>query len=351
MGIYMRKTAALVLIIFIISINITGINAYAADGGGFSRGLVLDVARTYYTVGEIKSYVNMLSRHDNSYLQLHFTDDENVGIECRYLEQTADGNNNGKYLTRNEVKKIMEYCRKKNVEFVPEIEAPSHMGGFITLASEKFGKRYAKTIAPGTEDESTQVDFMTPEGRAFIFHLYKEYAKIFKDCRHFSIGFDEYTYRIDERVDFANRLGTYLRSKGFTVRMYNDSISSQDVGKLNKKTEIYYWEYPGKGYATFNDLTNAGFHVINGNSYYLYFVPCKANVSSDDLKYSVGDLSRNWSLDMWNEDKMTEIQNPGNVLGAAIAVWNEDSAGVSKSTVYEETKALFNAMSRKLDTY
>ena len=346
---FLRKTAAAVILIIFISS--TSINAYAADGSGFSRGLVLDASRTYYTVSEIKNYVNMLSKYDDSYLQMHFTDDERVGIECKYLGQNTRGNNNKRYLTCKEVGQIMEYCKRKKVEFVPEIDVPSHMGGFIALASKKFGKKYAKTIAPGTGDESDQVDFTTTRGRTFIFNLYREYAKLFKGCRHFSIGFDEYTYRIDERAGFANQLNSYLRSKGFTVRMYNDSISLQDVNRLNKKIEIYYWEYPGAEYADFNDLTNAGFHVINGNSYYLYFVPCKSNTGSADLQYSVNDISENWTPDMWNEDQKTEAQSTGNILGSSMAVWNEDSGGVSKKLVFKETKALFNAMSSKLDAY
>ena len=41
---FLRKTAAAVILIIFISS--TSINAYAADGSGFSRGLVLDASRT-----------------------------------------------------------------------------------------------------------------------------------------------------------------------------------------------------------------------------------------------------------------------------------------------------------------
>ena len=50
--------------------------------------IMVDVARRYYSVDEIKQYIDALAEHDNGTLQIHFTDDENVGIECNFLDQS-----------------------------------------------------------------------------------------------------------------------------------------------------------------------------------------------------------------------------------------------------------------------
>lgn len=133
--------------------------------------------------------------------------------------------------------------------------------------------------------------------------------------------------------------------------MYNDSISLQDVNELNKKIEIYYWEYPGAEYADFNDLTNAGFHVINGNSYYLYFVPCKSNTGSADLQYSVNDISENWTPDMWNEIRRLKHKVPGTFWVHRWQSGMRIPAESSKKLVFKRNKSTFNAMSSKLDAY
>ena len=109
---------------------------------------MLDVARRYYPVTEIKKYIDALSAHENSTLQLHFTDDENVGIECAYLDQTvenatfADGVYTNPATGRNflsyaQVRELMDYADSKNVTFVPEIDMPAHMKGFFDLAEIK----------------------------------------------------------------------------------------------------------------------------------------------------------------------------------------------------------------------
>ncbi len=55
-------------------------------------GITLDVSNRYYSVKEIKKYINLASKSKNGYVQFHFIGDQNVGIECEYLDQKADKN-------------------------------------------------------------------------------------------------------------------------------------------------------------------------------------------------------------------------------------------------------------------
>ncbi len=65
-------------------------------------GITLDCARRYHTVAEIKKYIDVLATTENSFFQLHLTDNENAGIESSFLAQTtasairhADGSRKG----------------------------------------------------------------------------------------------------------------------------------------------------------------------------------------------------------------------------------------------------------------
>ena len=53
-------------------------------------GILVDCARHYYPQETLKRLIDVLSEHDDAFLQLHLTDNENVGVECAYLGQTAE---------------------------------------------------------------------------------------------------------------------------------------------------------------------------------------------------------------------------------------------------------------------
>ena len=322
-------------------------------------GILLDVARKYYTVDQIKDFIDILSYQKNSFLQLHFSDDPNVGIESVYLDQTKDAAivSNGIYtnpktgksfLTFEQVKEIMDYCKEKNVEFIPEIDVPAHMTGFFNLARIKFGDEYVNKFAKGTGSESGNIDIVVEEAQEFIYSIYDEYTEFFKDCDIFHMGFDEYTYRIDEKLDFINDLSSYLINKGFTVRMWNDSITKDNINQINKKIQIAYWNYFGTKYATVPDLQEAGFKVILTNAYYLFFVPSTANTNEHDLNYTVNDIVNNWSLEKWDNAQNTSLNNYNNLIGSFICVWNEFSEEVEYDIIFNQTSRMYNAMVNKI---
>lgn len=325
----------------------------------FERNILLDVARRYYTVDEIKKYIDIVSTYENSCFQMHFTDDQNVGIECVYLDQTesnatVEGNvytnplTEKKFLTYNQVKEIMEYCKLKKVTFIPEIDVPAHMKGFFDLARIKFGDDFVNNIARGVDREAGNIDIVQKESDEFIIALYDEYTELFKDCEYFHIGFDEYTYRIDEKIDYINRLYTYLKEKGFTVSMWNDSITTENIDKLNNDIRIAYWQYNGSGYATVQEFEDKGFKVSVTNSYYLFFVPSLTNTNEHDLQYMVDDITNNWTLDVWDATYKRELNNYDNIVGGLICVWGENSEGVENDIIVQQVKNMYNAMSEKL---
>lgn len=325
----------------------------------FEKSILLDVARRYYTVDEIKEYIDIIAKKENASFQMSFSDDQNVGIESSYLGQTKDKATvtdniyinpltGKKFLTFEQVEEIMDYCKTKNVIFIPEIDVPAHMTGFFNLARIKFGDNFVNNIARGTGNEAGNIDIVQPEADEFIISIYNEYTEFFRDCKYFNIGFDEYTYRIDEKIDYANRLYQYLNDKGFIVCMWNDSITQENIDKLNNNIRIYYWKYNGEGYATVSDLQNKGFKVLVTNSYYLFFVPSVNNTNQSDLDYTVEDIKNNWTLDKWDSQYTRKLKNYNNILGGLICVWGENSEGVENDVILNQVKRMYNAMSQKL---
>lgn len=336
--------------------------------------IMLDVARRYYTVDEIKQYIDLLATKKNSTLQVHFTDDENVGIELAFLDQTVENAtySNGVYtnpvtgknfLSYDQVKEIIKYAKSKNVEFVPEIDVPAHMNGFFELAINKYGEDYVRNpynwdepslsgIAPGTGDEAGNIDLMAPNAKIFIKNIYDEYTEFFKaqGCKYFHIGFDEYTYRPELKKDYINELYNYLSKKDFIVRMWSDALTKDNISEINKNIEVIYWSYrDGAEYATVPDLQERGFKVVVGNPYYLFFVPSTDSTTEDSLNYAINNIKENWSLEQWQYKENSSLDSKTNIIGAIISVWGEDSESISSEVIYNQVEKLFNAMNSKLE--
>ena len=335
--------------------------------------IMLDVARRYYTVDEIKQYVDILATNKKSTLQLHLSDDENVGIESTYLDQTVENATyeNGVYtnpvtgknfLSYEQVKSIIDYANEKNVEFVPEIDVPAHMNGFFTLAINKFGENYVRDpynwddpslsgIAPGTGDEAGNIDLMSPNAKTFIENIYNEYTKFFKEqgCEYFHIGFDEYTYRPELKKDYINELYEFVSSKGLKVRMWSDALTKDNISEINNNIEVMYWSYrSGDEYATVPDLQQLGFKIVIANPYYLFFVPSSDSVTEEALNYTVNNIKENWTIEKWKYNQDSSLETYDNVFGAMISVWGEDSSVISSDLILKQTKDMYDAMNSKL---
>ena len=373
------KKLVIYICVFLLGISFINVSAKEIiEETNMESVIMLDVARRYHTVDEIKEYIDALAVNSNSTLQVHFTDDENVGIECDYLDQTVSNAtiNNGIYtnpvtgkefLSYEQVKELMNYAKSKNVNFVPEIEMPAHMNGFFTLAINKFGESYVRNhydwdnpsnsgIAWGGGDEQGNLDLMSPNAKPFVYKLLDEYTEFFKDCKYFHVGFDEYTFRPELKIDFANELYEYLSSKGFTMRMWSDAITKDNISDLNNNIEITYWGWKeanilDTNYATVPDLQEHDFKIIITNKYYLFFVPSISNVSDDSLNYTINKIDEEWELEKWNYNFDSTLENHDNILGGMVCVWGEDSLGVDKSLIANHTVNMYNAMFKKLDKY
>ncbi len=122
------------------------------------RGLLLDVARHFFSKEEVKNYLDLMAQHKFNTLHVHLTDDQGWRVEIkRYpkLTQIAawrkdigfgldrkqgtaygpDGRYGGFY-TQADVREIVAYAKARYVAVVPEIEMPGHAGAALSVYPE-----------------------------------------------------------------------------------------------------------------------------------------------------------------------------------------------------------------------
>ena len=126
-----------------------------ADAPRFAyRGMHLDVARHFFSVDEVKRYINVMAIHKLNTLHWHLTDDQGWRIEIkRYPELTAvgsirkatvvrkewgtyDGTPYGGFYTQDEIRDVVKYAADRGVTVIPEIDLPGHMLAALTAYPE-----------------------------------------------------------------------------------------------------------------------------------------------------------------------------------------------------------------------
>ncbi|MGW6552686.1 family 20 glycosylhydrolase, partial [Streptomyces sp. NPDC055051] len=97
------------------------------------RGAMLDVARHFFTVEEVKAYIDRIALYKYNVLHLHLTDDQGWRIAIRSRPEltstgaaTEVGGGPGGFYTQEQYKEIVRYAAAAHIEVVPEIDMPGH---------------------------------------------------------------------------------------------------------------------------------------------------------------------------------------------------------------------------------
>ncbi|MBF0804347.1 family 20 glycosylhydrolase [Neisseria sp. 19428wB4_WF04] len=339
------------------------------------NGLMLDTARRFYSAGEIRQFIDMLAAAGGQFLHLHFSDDENYALESPLLGQTtasARRDGNGVYtnpatgrpfLSFKQMRGLVRYAESKKIELVPEIGSPAHVGGILTLLKHKHGQDYVRQLQP--ETAAGEIDIANPESVRLVKALLDEAAEVFNRSRHFHIGGDEFGYSPESNhkfIGYANTLAAHLAGKGLKTRLWNDGLINSTLGQLNRSIEITYWSYDGDPAdpeaaryrrsirAGLPELAAKGFSVLNYNSYYLYLVPNGKRNFPHDAAFSAQDIQKRWHLGVWDGENTANAADTAKITGAALAVWGENSRGLSNETLRRHIAAPLRAMINKTKT-
>lgn len=295
----------------------------------------LDCARKYFTVDNVKVLIDKISSAGFNQLQIHFSEDS--GFRFALDDMTVideDGNtydltpclggneNSTMWFTRADMDTIINYAQSKNIDIVPSLDMPGHMGRILNIFSQfKY-------------NGSNTLDITNDTAVKFAKAIVNKYAKYFasRGCNYWNIGYDEivgstgfdtfYTEgNYQKVVDFANELIDVVKKYNMTPRIYNEPVYYNKDYKyyIRKDAEIYYWYTDWAEYTLPDEMMKSGYKLIN-NTYAYYWILDKPDSSvTVDLLNST-DLLRNFYHRTTTEKGS----------GATLCVWC-DSANTSSS--------------------
>ena len=94
------------------------------------RGLLLDSARSFFTVESIKRTLDGMAANKLNTLHWHITDSQSFPLQLQSLPKMSHYGafSPTEVYTAGDVRDIVAYARVRGVRVVPELDAPGHVG-------------------------------------------------------------------------------------------------------------------------------------------------------------------------------------------------------------------------------
>lgn len=198
------------------------------------RGSMLDVARHFFSVEDVKRYIDLLSYYKINILHLHLSDDQGWRIEIKsWPNLTAIGGKSqvgggeGGFYTQDQYKEIVAYAQSRFITIVPEIDLPGHTNAALVSYPDDLlpgppvkleaGEK-ARPVA-GQPHIGTEVGFSTltlnkEATFRFVNDVIGEIAAI-TPGPYFHIGGDEaQVTKKEDYIEFINRFKEIVKENG-----------------------------------------------------------------------------------------------------------------------------------------
>ena len=147
---------------------------FISDSPRFAyRGMHLDSARHFWSIGEVKRYLDVMAMYKLNRFHWHLTDDQGWRIEILsypLLSQIScwregtmigrdfssnDGIRYGGFYTQDEIREVVAYAADRGITVVPEVDLPGHMLAVLAAYPELgcTGGPYAAWTVWGVSDQ------------------------------------------------------------------------------------------------------------------------------------------------------------------------------------------------------
>ena len=326
------------------------------------RGVMLDVSRHFFSIEEVKRYIDIMSVYKLNRFHWHLTDDQGWRIEIKKYPkltevgawrngtmigkdfESNDGIRHGGFYTQEEIREVIEYADERCITVIPEIDLPGHMLAALTSYPELgcTGGPYEVWHKWGI---SSQV--MNPvkeETLTFLKDVFSEVADLFPseyihiggdecptkewetnaECQEFisKMGFvDEDSSSAEKKIQFW--LTEYLQDY-LAVEKGKKMIGWQEVlgCNLSETSAIMSWTSRVKGI----QAAKAGIDVIMCPSYACYFdYSQSADLAAEPLGISkdakrIVTVPKCHALDPYENIPADKRKH---ILGAQANLWTE----------------------------
>ena len=284
------------------------------------RGAMFDVARHFFSVDDVKRYIDLIAAYKMNVMHLHLSDDQGWRIEIKswpklaeYGGKTQVGGGKGGYYTQEQYKDIVRYAQDRYITIIPEIDMPGHTNSALAAYPELNCDGKPRELYSGTEVGFSTLCTKNEITYKFIDDVVKELAAI-TPGPYIHIGGDEsHVTKKEDYIPFVNRVQDIVLSHGKQVIGW-DEIA---LGTLKKNVFVQHWA----------DEDNARNAVKQGSKVLM----SPARKAYTDMQY---DSTTQWGLHwaayievdsayIWDPATLIPGLGPKDVLGIEAPLWSE----------------------------
>ncbi|MEO0570512.1 MAG: family 20 glycosylhydrolase [Bacteroidota bacterium] len=286
------------------------------------RGSMLDVARHFFTVDEVKRYIDQLAYYKFNVFHMHLTDDQGWRLEIKSWPKLTEigaqsevGGGPGGFYTQEEFKDIVAYAAERHIEVIPEVDMPGHTNA-ANLSYPIFhakGKAETPRVRTDMKVGYSSFDAYKDTVYAFLDDVIREIAVI-SPSPYFHIGGDEsHATPKKDYIHFIEKVEKIVQKHGKQAIGWNEiaqaNISTSAIGQ--------FWNEPESALKT----AEKGGKIIMSPAKKIYL----------DMKYdTLSKYGLNWAAyipvdDAYNWDPETYVEglSKEQILGIEAPLWSE----------------------------
>ncbi|MFF1836859.1 glycoside hydrolase family 20 protein [Streptomyces sp. NPDC058231] len=299
------------------------------------RGLNLDIARKYYTVGWIEARMREMADLKLNQLGLHFSDDQAFRIQSDTHPEVVSP----QHLSKAEVRQILDLAGRLHIDVVPELDSPGHLGAVLRAHPDLQLRNTAGVRSAGS------IDISNPGAAKLIDQLIGEFAELFGGA-YWHLGGDEYRALTvqnpaasypqlqraaqqkygqaagikDLATGWLNDRAAVVRPHGQQTKAWNDGLFRGGVVKADKSIQVEYWTGKEYGARPPEEYLAEGRRVVNLNDEFLYYVLGQPN----NFVYPTGKrIYEQWTPLVLRGTRPVPDRYSKQILGGRFAVWGD----------------------------
>ncbi len=283
------------------------------------RGMMLDVARHFFSVQDVKRSIDLASYYKINRFHLHLSDDQGWRIAIDAFPKlteiggsTQTGGGPGGYYSQSEYSDIVSYAAQRYITIIPEIDLPGHTNAALASYPELNCDGIAPSLYTGIGVGFSSLCVRKETTYVFIDKVVKEIAAITPgDFIH--IGGDEARSTADsDYVYFIERVQSIVQSHGKKI------IGWEEIAKsaLLPGTVVQHW------------YTSYAQTAVQQNAKVIMSPSKKAYM---DMKYtSLTPIGQDWAAlievkDGYSWDPAAQVSgvSENDILGIEAPLWTE----------------------------
>tara|TARA_R110000868_G_scaffold280326_3_gene540423 strand:- start:40410 stop:42029 length:1620 start_codon:yes stop_codon:yes gene_type:complete len=291
------------------------------------RGAMLDVARHFFSVEDVKKYIDLLAYYKINTLHLHLTDDQGWRIEIKSWPKLTEigastevGGGPGGFYTQEDYKELVSYAAKNFITIVPEVDMPGHTNAASVAYPILNGNGKTPKVYTGTNVGFSTFDANKDTVYAFIDDVVREISAITPGPYFHAGGDESHVTKKKDYLHFVSKVDKIVKKYGKRMIGWDEIVHAD----IDTNAIAQFWD----------NEKNAKLAVEKG----LKVILSPGKKAYLDMQYdTLSKHGLHWAgyipVDtgyVWTPERYVQGISKENILGVEAPLWSETISNIEE---------------------